>query len=157
MRKADVVCALCLLALAVVVAAEGLRLGIGWSTDGPQSGFFVFYLGLGLCIASAVVLTQVVRRGEAPLYRKPFVEPGKFVPVAKVLIPAGLMVLLTHFVGLYVAGAVYLGTYMRWIGRHSWILTVFLSVAIPVATFLIFEVWFLVPMPKGPLEAYLGY
>lgn len=157
MRKADVVCALCLLALAVVVAAEGLRLGIGWSTDGPQSGFFVFYLGLGLGIASAVVVIQVVRRREAALYRKRFVEPGKFVPVAKVLVPAGLMVLLTHFVGLYVAGAVYLGTYMRWIGRHSWILTVVLSVAIPVATFLIFEVWFLVPMPKGPLEAYLGY
>jgi hypothetical protein len=37
------------------------------------------------------------------------------------------------------------------------VLTVFLSVAIPVATFLVFEVWFLVPMPKGPLETYLGY
>jgi hypothetical protein len=32
-----------------------------------------------------------------------------------------------------------------------------LSVAVPVITFLIFEVWFLVPLPKGPLEAALGY
>jgi hypothetical protein len=26
-----------------------------------------------------------------------------------------------------------------------------------VVTFLVFEKWFLVPMPKGPLEAWLGY
>jgi hypothetical protein len=26
-----------------------------------------------------------------------------------------------------------------------------------VAAFLIFEVWFLVPLPKGPLETRLGY
>jgi hypothetical protein len=56
-----------------------------------------------------------------------------------------------------VAGGLYLGAYMRWIGRHSWILTVGLSVAIPLAAFLVFEVWFLVPMPKGSLEAYFGY
>jgi hypothetical protein len=85
------------------------------------------------------------------------VERGQLTPVAKVLLPAAAMVLLTHFLGLYVAGALYLGAYMRWIGRHSWSLTVALSVAIPIVTFLIFEVWFLVPMPKGPLEAFLGY
>jgi hypothetical protein len=67
------------------------------------------------------------------------------------------MVVLTHVLGLYVAGALYLGVYMRWIGRHSWLLTVVLTVAIPSALFFIFEVWFLVPMPKGPLEAWLGY
>jgi hypothetical protein len=46
---------------------------------------------------------------------------------------------------------------MRWVGRHSWLAVVGLAVGIPVATFLIFEKWFLVPMPKGPLEAWLGY
>ncbi|MBI2211978.1 MAG: hypothetical protein HYU47_15510 [Deltaproteobacteria bacterium] len=36
-------------------------------------------------------------------------------------------------------------------------LVVALSIAVPVITFLIFETWFLVPMPKGPVEAWLGY
>ena len=157
MRKADTVCAIILLVGAAVVAGEGLRLGIGWSTDGPQSGFFVFYLGLALGLASAVVLGQAILLTDAPLYRKPFVGAGQLTPVVKVALPAAAMVLLTYFVGLYVAGAVYLGVYMRWIGRHSWALTVLLAVAIPTVTFLIFEVWFLVSMPKGPLEAYLGY
>ena len=156
MRKADVVCAALLLVGGIVVLVEGLRLGIGWGTDGPQSGFFVFYLGVALGLSSAVVVGQAVLT-DAPLYRKVFVEPGQLVPVAKVLIPATLMVVLTHFLGLYVAGGLYLAIYMRWIGRHSWFLTIVLAIAIPAVTFLIFEVWFLVPMPKGPLEAFLGY
>ncbi|MGH7322928.1 MAG: tripartite tricarboxylate transporter TctB family protein [Candidatus Rokuibacteriota bacterium] len=157
MRKADVIVALALCGMAGVVLVEGLRLGLGWSTDGPKPGFFVFYLGLALALSSGVVLLQTMVRRAAPLYRRRFVEAGQFVPVAKVLVPAGLMVLLIHVLGLYVAGALYLAVYMRWIGRHSMIVTVLLSVAIPVVTFLVFEMWFLVPMPKGPLEALLGY
>ena len=65
-------------------------------------------------------------------------------------------VALMHFIGLYVASALYIGFYMRWVGRHSW-LSVTLPVGIPVVTFLVFEKWFLVPMPKGPLEQWLGY
>jgi putative tricarboxylic transport membrane protein len=64
---------------------------------------------------------------------------------------------LTHVIGLYVSGALYLAAYMRWIGHHRWVTTVVVAIAIPVAAFLIFEVWFLVPLPKGPLEARLGY
>ena len=62
-----------------------------------------------------------------------------------------------HFIGLYVAAALYLAFYMRWVGRHRWGTVVILALGIPVVTFLIFETWFLVPMPKGPLEAWLGY
>ena len=48
MRTADIVCGVLLVVVGVVVVVEGLRLGIGWSTDGPQPGFFVFYLGVAL-------------------------------------------------------------------------------------------------------------
>ena len=157
MRRADALCALVILALAGVVAGEGIRLGIGWGSDGPQAGFFVFYLGLALAIASGIVLAQALLLGDPPLYRKAFVEPGQFGSVLRVLGPATAMVLATHWLGLYLAGAVYTGAYMRWIGRHSWLAVIVVGLAIPLASFLIFEVWFLVPMPKGPLETYLGY
>jgi hypothetical protein len=157
MRRADVVCAGMLLALGIVVVLEGLRLGVGWSSDGPQSGFFVFYLGVALALACGVIVLQAGLRPDSRLYRKPFVERGQLRSVAKVAVPAALMVLLTHFVGLYVAGALYTAAYMRWIGGHSWRQTALISLAIPLVAFFVFEVWFLVPMPKGPLEAYLGY
>jgi putative tricarboxylic transport membrane protein len=157
MRRADVVCAGVLLAVGIVVVLEGLRLGIGWSTDGPQSGFFVFYLGVAHALACGVIVLQAVLAGDRPLYRKTFVRRDQLASVAKVAVPAALMVFLTYFLGLYVSGALYTAVYMRWIGGHPWRQTVVVSLAIPLVSFLIFEIWFLVPMPKGPLEAYLGY
>jgi len=78
-------------------------------------------------------------------------------PVLKVLVPAVLFVVLIHFVGLYVAIALYMAFYMRWIGHHSWGVVLLVAIAVPAITFVVFEIWFLVPMPKGPLEAWLGY
>ena len=154
MRTADVVCGLFLVVVAVVVLVEGLRLGIGWSTDGPQPGFFVFYLGVALLASAGLAVALAIRRGADG---RPFVVPAQFRSVAKVFLPAVLMVILTHGVGLYASGALYLATYMRWIGRHSWTLIVLVAIGVPVVTFLVFEVWFLVPLPKGPLETRLGY
>jgi hypothetical protein len=141
----------------LVVVREGLRLGIRWGTEGPRSGFFPFWLGVALTVSSVIILLRTaVRRGPAAAPR--FVEPGKLAPVLTVLLPAAGMVAATHVLGLYVAGAIYLGAYMRWIGRHSWPAVLATAVAIPAATFLVFEQWFLVPLPKGPLEALLlGY
>ena len=112
---------------------------------------------MALGLSSLVVLTRTALSAGAGVHGKAFVERAQLVPVAKVLVPATLMVLATHFVGLYVAGALYVAVYMRWIGRHRWITTALVSMAIPLVSFLIFEVWFLVPMPKGPIETYLGY
>jgi putative tricarboxylic transport membrane protein len=154
MRVADVVCGLTLLGVALVVLGEGLRLGTGWGTDGPEPGFFVFYLGVVLAASAGGVVVQAWRRG--PDGRR-FVDRTQLRTVAKVFVPAVLMVAFTHLVGLYVSGALYTAGYMRWIGRHSWPLTVLVAAGIPATAFLIFEVWFLVPLPKGPLEALLGY
>ncbi len=154
MRTADLVVALVQVAVAGVVIVEGLRLGTGWSTDGPQPGFFVFYLGVALLIAATVLTFQAVRR---PASVRTFVTRPQLVSVATVFVPAAAAVALAHVLGLYVSGALYLGAYMRAVGRHSWALTVALAIGIPLATFLVFEVWFLVPLPKGPLEAALGY
>ena len=153
MRTADFVTASVLVLLGGVVLFDAVRLGIGWGTDGPKSGFFPFWLAVILIVACGIIILQTLWRSS----RDVFVTREQLGPVLKVLWPATAMVVLTHFVGLYVASALYIGFYMRWVGRHSWLAVVVLSIGIPVATFLTFEQWFLVPMPKGPLEAWLGY
>lgn len=153
MRTADIVTASVLMLLGGVVLFDAVRLGIGWGTDGPRSGFFPFWLATIMFISCTGVIVQSVRRPSG----KPFVTREQLGPVLKVLWPATGMVLLTEFVGLYVASALYLGFYMRWVGRHSWLAVIVLALGIPIVTFLIFEKWFLVPLPKGPLEAWLGY
>ena len=154
MRTADIVCGVTLAVVGLIVLVEGLRLGIGWSTDGPEAGFFIFYLGAALLVATVPIVLGAVRRAPTAGH---FVTGAQLRSVATVFVPATIMVILTHFLGLYVSGAVYLAAYMRVIGRHRWITTVLVAVAIPAAAFLVFEVWFLVPLPKGPLEMRLGY
>ena len=152
MRLADLITASLLALLGGVVVFDAVRLGIGWGTDGPQSGFFPFWLGVLMIAACAGIFIQSARR--APTV--PFVTREQFRPVLKVLWPAVAMVVLTQWIGLYVAAALYTGFYMRWIGRHTWLAVLAVAILFPLATFFVFEKWFLVPMPKGPLEAWLG-
>ena len=153
MRAAEVITASILALLGGLVLADAFRLGVGWGTDGPKSGFFPFWLALVMVLACAAIIAQALRHRSD----KPFVNPEAVQPVLKVLWPATAAVLLMQWAGLYVASALYMGFYMRWVGRHPWLTTLPIALAIPVATFVIFEKWFLVSMPKGPLEAWLGY
>jgi hypothetical protein len=153
MRAADSITASILMALGGIVIFDAIRLGIGWGTDGPQSGFFPFWLALIMIVACTVILVQALLHQRL----ETFIRLEQLGPVLKVIGPATAMVLLTEFVGLYVAAALYLAIYMKWVGRHSWVTVTVLAVSVPVVTFMIFELWFLVPMPKGPLEGWLGY
>ena len=136
-----------------IVILDAVRLGFGWGPDGPQSGFFPFWLALIMVFCCAVILLQAVRGNVS----KSFVSRKQLDSVLKVLWPAVAAVALMHVIGLYVASPLYIGFYMRWVGRHSWVSVLTLGIGIPVVTFLVFEKWFLVPMPKGPLEGWLGY
>ena len=153
MRVADLVTAAVLMLLGGVVVYDAARLGIGWGVEGPQSGFFPFWLAAILIVVAGVIFARAWFRSP----ERAFVERAQLVSVLKVLGPATAWVIVMQFIGLYVAAAVYTAFYMRWIGRHSWFLVVPIAVGVPVLTFFVFETWFLVPMPKGPLEAWLGY
>lgn len=159
MRVVDSLTVALLMLLSATVIYDAVRLGAGWGSEGPQSGFFPFWLATLLAAASIVLFVQALRRRS----QEPFVTRDRFLPVLQVLGPLAGFVVLTDppgpssGLGLYVAAGLYLGFYMRWVGRHDWRTVVALATSVPLITFLIFETWFLVPMPKGPVEAWLGY
>ena len=164
MRAADLITTSVLLLVGGVVIADAVRLGIGWGTEGPMSGFFPFWLAVILVACCAGVIVQTLRRDAG----RPFVTRERLRPVLTMLGPALGFVILTTGVtmfdvrllpalGLYVAAALYLAFSMRWLGNHRWSTIAALAIGLPVITFFIFERWFLVPMPKGLLEAWLGF
>ena len=159
MRVLDAITAALLMLLSAIVIYDALRIGAGWGNEGPQSGFFPFWLATLLAVVGIVLFVQALRSQS----KEPFVTGDRFMPVLKVLGPLAGFVVLTDppgpwsGLGLYVAAGFYLGFYMRWVGRHDWRTVVALATIVPVITFLIFETWFLVPMPKGPVEAWFGY
>ena len=141
-----------------VVAFDSYRLGASWAEEGPQSGYFPFYIGLIICISSIVTLLQALF-GKAAGSNNTFVERGQLKLMLSVLVPAALYVLGIQLIGIYVASAVYIAVFMAWLGRYSWFKSTALGLAASVSFFVMFEIWFKVPLPKGMFNplGFLGY
>lgn len=155
-RTMNMVVALALMAVAVVVMVSSYSLGAGWAKNvGPDSGYFPFYVALIMFCASGATFLQNLLSARAD--RSSFIARGELIMVLWVLIPTTIFVILSLYIGIYISMALFIGFFMIWHGRYSLVKTVPLAIAVPVALFVIFEIWFLVPLPKGPLENYLGY
>jgi putative tricarboxylic transport membrane protein len=152
-RSAEIATAAGFLVLGGIVVYDSLRLGMGWKEDGPQAGYFPFYIGLIICISALVNL--VVAIIAAKKKNASFVEGGQLKLVLSVLLPTAVYVGLIGWIGIYVASALFVALFMRWLGKYTWWKVAAVSIGNSVVFFLIFEVWFKIPLPKGPLEAFL--
>mgnify|MGYP006292105843 CR=1 FL=1 len=50
-RSLEVVTAAFLFALGALLITDSRRIGTGWADDGPQAGYFPFYIGLILSVS----------------------------------------------------------------------------------------------------------
>jgi putative tricarboxylic transport membrane protein len=154
-RTMDVVVAILFMVAGAVVMWDALRVGASWGADGPEAGYFPFYVGLLMFLASgATAVTSVVTKTPD---LSTFVERGQLSMVLKVLVPTAIYVALIPFIGLYVASAIFIAFFMAWIGKYGPVTIVPIAIGVPVFLFVLFEIWFLVPLPKGPVENMLGY
>jgi hypothetical protein len=155
-RTMDIAVAVLLMIGAGVVMMDSLRLGVRWQeAEGPAAGYFPFYIGILLAAASLFNLVKAFL--DRPAGNETFVARRAFGKVLAVLVPLTIYVFTLNVIGIYVASAIYIALFMRWLGGYSLARGLLLGIAIAVALFLMFEVWFLVPLPKGPLEEWLGY
>ena len=127
----------------------------GWSPTGPESGYFPFYIGALILLSSTVTLliTWFTKSPD----RTAFVESEQFRRVLQVLIPSFIFAIAIDYIGIYVAGGLFIAFFMWWLGKYPPLKVIIVSVLVPLLLFFVFEVWFLVPLPKGPLEAYFGF
>ncbi|MGE5129645.1 MAG: tripartite tricarboxylate transporter TctB family protein [Sphingomonadaceae bacterium] len=153
-KTAELVMAGFFIVLGAIVIFDSVRLGATWGDNGPRPGYFPFYLGVLICVSSAITFVRGVYI--QPDKNRAFVEIGQLKLVLAVLLPTIVYVVLVGWLGIYVASALYVALFMRWLGKYPWWLVALVSIGNSVAFFLIFEVWFLVPLPKGPLEVLLG-
>lgn len=147
--------ALLLMLFAAIVIADSLRVGTGWADDGPRSGTFPFYVGLLLLAASASVFVRALLRiGDAP---GRFATRAQLAGVFAVGLPIAVYVALVAGIGISLASAALITWFMVRHGRYRWTLTLPVAIGVPLLVFVVFERWFLVPLPKGPLERALGF
>lgn len=159
MRTAELVMAVLFLAFGALVMWDTRRLGVSWGDDGPQAGYFPFYIGLFIVVSSVANIFRAINLGEKG--RKAFVEWGQLRMVLLVMIPTAVYVALIanpwFSLGIYVASAIFIAFFMWHLGKYAWTRIVPVSLGVMFFFFLMFEVWFKVPLPKGPLEAAFGF
>ena len=154
-RTMELVVSALLMAVATLVMWDSSRLGMGWAFDGPEAGYFPFYVGLIMFVSSFYTFVSNLR--VTTLGTTNFVGKTQGKLVLQVLVPAAVFVFLIGYLGIYVAAAVFIAFFMWWLGAYPVRKIVPVAVLVPMALFILFEIWFLVPLPKGPLETALGF
>ncbi|HST00407.1 MAG TPA: tripartite tricarboxylate transporter TctB family protein [Usitatibacter sp.] len=158
-RLWEAIVALCFLVFGSVVSWDSHRLGSTWGSDGPQAGYFPFYIGIIIIVSAAINLYGALRMGGDG--RKAFVEWGQLRLILAVMLPSIVYVALIdnpwYSLGIYVPSALFIAMYMRILGKYNWLMIAAVAIGVMLAFFVSFEVWFKVPLPKGPVEALFGF
>ena len=157
-RAMDIITALVFLAIGLTVMVGSLKLGASWGADGPEAGYFPFYISLIILLSSTVTLYQAAIVNNKKKTES-FVDSEPLKQVMAVLLPAIVFVLGVQLIGIYVSSAIYIALFMVWLGKYPIWKAVAVAVGVSAALYLMFEYWFQVPLPHGawfnPLE-FLG-
>lgn len=153
-RGVEIGVAVAMAILALIGIYGSIKVGIGWGAEGPRAGFFPFYVCLAIVIACAVNLAKILF---SPDDGALFAEWRQIRQVLSVVVPTAIYVAAIPFLGIYVASALLIIAFMKWLGNYAWLVSIAIGVVVPILTFLMFEIWFLVPLPKGPVEKLLGF
>src|SRR6266508_1731013 len=137
-----------------LVVFDSYRIGAKWGDDGPQAGYFPLYVGLLVRLAGTVILVRAFR--DSALAAESFVSRDELKKILTVLVPTVVYVAVIAPLGFYLASTLYIAYFMWHLGKYSWVKIAPVSICVSVAFLLICEIWFSVPLPKGPLEAALG-
>src|ERR1700716_2637182 len=137
-----------------LVVFDSYRIGARWGGDGPQAGYFPFYVGLLICASGTAIFVRALRNSVSAA--ESFVSREELKKILTVLVPTVVYVALIAYLGFYVESTLYIAYFLWHLGKYAWIKIAPVSIGVSVAFFLIFEIWFSVPLPKGPLEAALG-
>ena len=152
-RSVEIGVGLVILVFALIIIYGAWLAGINWGAEGPRAGFFPFYVGLSILIATIINLARAWALDGKQL----FAEWGQLRQVVSVVIPTAIYVASVPFIGLYVSSFLLITGFMKWFGRYSWVLSLGVALGVVLLAFLMFEKWFLVPLPKGPVEEWLGF
>ncbi|CAD5110018.1 tripartite tricarboxylate transporter TctB family protein [Zestomonas carbonaria] len=152
-RWVEIGLALFTAALGGIVMCGSLEIGIGWGDAGPEAGYFPFYIGLLLSAASLGNLIVALLRWQA--MGSAFVGRTAFRQVLAVFLPIAAYVAAMPFTGIYLASALFIAWFM-WRDRqrgkpYGLALIATIAGGATLASYLIFALWFKVPLDAGVL------
>jgi hypothetical protein len=153
-RGVEVAVALGTLAFGIIILIGSLQVGIDWGVEGPRPGFFPFYVSLFIIVASLYNLVQVTSLGG--IKQGLFSSWEQLRRVMSVVVPTTIYVALVPFLGMYVSSILLIAVFMMWLGNYSVWKTLPVAIGVPAVVYIVFERYFQIALPKGPIEYWLG-
>jgi hypothetical protein len=157
MRWMELLVAACFVAAGWLVISDSIRVGNAWGSDGPEPGFFPFYIGCLMLSGAAWVIVQTLLTWRQDQGDSVFAEKHEFHLMLLMLIPTTVFTAAIFVLGIYLASLIFIAAFMVWQGKYSYFKSIFVGTGISAALFFLFEIWFLLPLPKGFVETWLGY
>jgi len=153
-RVAELAMAILMGVFSLYLMWKSAELPIGWIPDeGPGGGAWPFWLASMMLLSCVGIIVNWVRRkGKIANSEETYIERGILIDVGLVALSLIVTVGLFSFIGVYGALPLFLLFYMRFMGNHSWKLSGFFAVAIPIVTFFFFEITLKITLPKGVTE-----
>lgn len=153
-NRKDFQSGLCLLILGLLLTYQSTKLSV-WSRIGPDEGFFPLLLGILIMGLSLLVIVQSLFSARAQEKEKTLEEQKREVSLfrlASYAIPMLLYALLIEWVGFLITSGLFLIIIFKYVERQSWKITSLVGLFSIIGSYLIFVVWFKVPLPKGLIK-----
>lgn len=157
MRWMELLVAACFLGVSLLVITDSLRVGNAWGTDGPEPGYFPFYIGCLLFGGASWIILQTLWAWKQDDGKEVFAEKHEFNLMLLMLVPSAIFTAAIFVLGIYLASLVFVAAFMVWQGKYSYFKSIAVGTSISALLFSLFEVWFKLPLPKGFIETWLGY
>lgn len=153
-RTAEILMAVILALCSIGLMVKSAELNIGWvERKGPGSGAWPFWLSTGMLITCLWTIYRWFK-GVTPESQSSelYISGSTLKVVGTSALSILFLLVVTQFMGIYIALIFFLFLYLRFIGSHSWALTVSLSICIPMFIFSLFEWGLKIPLPKAFTE-----
>ena len=151
MRRAEIITAALMAGLSLYLMFKSMELPIGWIPgEGPGGGFWPFWLAACMFGSTIWVAINWSRRSSPPSQsEEPYLD--SYAMKMFILVGGGVtgMIGLVEIIGMHLAAAVFLIYYIRFLGGHSWKVTLGIAVPTPVVTFLFFDIALRKFLPTG--------
>jgi len=156
-RWLELLVAFCFVGLAILVIIDSVRVGRAWGSDGPEPGYFPFYIGCLMLGGAAWVILQTLLTWKRDDGKQVFSQKHEFSLMLQMLVPIVIFTVAIFLLGLYEASLIFITVFMMWQGKYRFLKSITVSACITASLFFLFEIWFLLPLPKGFIETWLGY
>lgn len=142
-------------AVGLVVSVESLTHDIAWNEAGPGSGYFPFRVGvllIGIALIQVVRGRRAARRDDRASGPVTFVTRDELHRSLSVFWPTAALVASMFLLGSYVPSGIYLAWMLRRHGGRGWPASIAYGAVVMAIFFLIFDVWFRVPLARGSFD-----